>query len=213
MVERAATPDRAWTTAAVRHREARPDELPPGARSGVRAALPVADTPHYLRWLLARVEALGVELRRAQVHEVDATARATSADVVVVAAGGRSGPLLADPDPGSPVGGQVVRLANPGLTDWLLDEDDPAGLTYVIPRGEDVVCGGTADADPADTAVDPRVQEQILRRVTAACPRSPGSRCSVPRTACARRARRCGWGRCRAVPYRWSAATGTGARG
>jgi D-amino-acid oxidase len=174
VVERTADPDRSWTAAAIRHREARPDELPAGAVSGVRAALPVVDTPHYLRWLAQRAADLGVRLERAEVHDVDATAGATSADVVVVAAGARSGALLADPDPGTPVGGQVVRLANPGLTDWLLDEDDPAGLTYAIPRGEDVVCGGTAVVDPVDTAVDPQVQEAILRRVTAAVPALAG---------------------------------------
>ena len=40
---------------------------------------------------------------------------------------------------GVPVQGQVVRLADPGLTGWVLDEDNPAGLTYVVPRGDDVV--------------------------------------------------------------------------
>ncbi|SDH07008.1 FAD-dependent oxidoreductase [Klenkia brasiliensis] len=174
VVERTAAPDRSWTAAAIGPREARADELPAGAASGVRASLPVADTPHYLRWLRDRCGHLGVVEQRAQVHDLDATAAATAADLVVLAAGGRSGELVADPDPGHPVGGQVVRLRNPGLVEWLLDEEDPAGLTYVIPRGEDVVCGGTADPWPATTAVDPGVQEQILRRVVAAVPALAG---------------------------------------
>jgi D-amino-acid oxidase len=174
VVERTARPDRAWTAAAIRPREARPDELPAGAASGVRAELPVADTPHYLRRLQEGCHRLGVVVRPTAVRDLDAAARSTAADLVVVAAGAGSGALLADPDPGYPVGGQVVRLRNPGLTDWLLDEDDPAGMVYVIPRGEDVVCGGTADLCPDRTTADPRVQEEILSRVVATVPALAG---------------------------------------
>lgn len=64
----------------------------------------------------------------------------------------------------------MVRLTNPGLTDWVLDEEDPAGLSYVIPRIDDVVCGGTAE-DGVDTGVpDPAVGAAILRRARALDP-------------------------------------------
>jgi D-amino-acid oxidase len=90
-------------------------------------------------------------------------------DVVVLAAGLRSGDLVGDRS-GVPVQGQVVRLANPGLRDWVLDEDNPAGLTYVVPRGRDVVCGGTAVEGATGTDPDPAVEAAILARARVLVP-------------------------------------------
>jgi D-amino-acid oxidase len=95
-------------------------------------------------------------------------------DAVVVAAGLGSGPLLGD-DSGVAVQGQVVRLADPGLDGWLLDEDNPAGLTYVVPRGDDVVCGGTAVVGATGTEPDPAVEAAVLDRVHALVPALRGS--------------------------------------
>jgi D-amino-acid oxidase len=115
--------------------------------------VPVAVTGVYLAWLRARTAAAGVRfaLRRfASVAEIR-----PDADAVVVAAGLGSAALLGDDEQAYPIRGQVVRLANPGLTDWISDDDDPAGVTYVIPRDEDVVCGGTDDVGDWDEAVRP----------------------------------------------------------
>jgi D-amino-acid oxidase len=70
----------------------------------------------------------------------------------------------------------VVRLADPGLTGWLLDEDHPAGLTYVVPRGDDVVVGGTAVEGATDTEPDPAVEAAILERACALVPALRGAR-------------------------------------
>jgi D-amino-acid oxidase len=74
------------------------------------------------------------------------------------------------------VQGQVVRLADPGLAGWLLDEDNPAGLTYVVPRGDDVVVGGTAVEGVTDTEPDPDVETAILERACALVPELRGAR-------------------------------------
>jgi len=92
----------------------------------------------------------------------------------VLAAGLRSGDLV-DDNSGVPVQGQVVRLANPGLRDWLLDEDNPAGLTYVVPRGDDVVVGGTAVEGATGTDPDPAVEAAILARARALIPALRGA--------------------------------------
>jgi D-amino-acid oxidase len=95
-------------------------------------------------------------------------------DVVVVAAGLGSGPLVGD-DTVMPIQGQVVRLADPGLAGWLLDEDNPAGLTYVVPRGDDVVCGGTAVPGATGTVPDPDVERAVLDRACALVPELRGA--------------------------------------
>ena len=157
-------PDLSWTGSVPRHEALAADEVPAGA-SGVRCVLPVVLPEPYLRWLRDAVLALGVQVRREEVTTVP-----EDADAVVVAAGLRSAALLGDDREVFPVRGQVVRLANPGLREWVLDEDNPQGLTYVVPRDDDVVCGGTGEVGSWDEAVHPHVESAVLERVTALVP-------------------------------------------
>ncbi|MEU0538178.1 FAD-dependent oxidoreductase [Amycolatopsis tolypomycina] len=91
------------------------------------------------------------------------------ADVVVNAAGLGAGRLAGD---GSmvPVGGQVVHLTDPGLPEFVVDQTGP-GVTYVIPHGSHVVCGGTEEPGRADTDPNPAVTADILHRCRALEPR------------------------------------------
>ena len=69
------------------------------------------------------------------------------------------------------VRGQVVRVADPGLAGWTLDEDHPDGMVYVVPRGTDVVCGGTARRRRRERPrPDPAEAERILARCRALVP-------------------------------------------
>jgi D-amino-acid oxidase len=165
LVDRVPEPDLWWTPAVPEHRPATAAELPAGAPSGTRCTLPVVDMGRYLRWLADACTAAGVEISRARVERIDDV----PGDVVVVAAGLSSGPLLGD-DTLVPLQGQVVRLADPGLDSWLIDEDNPAGMTYVVPRGHDVVVGGTAIAGATSTEPDPVVETAILERACALVP-------------------------------------------
>src|SRR4051812_20145770 len=124
VVHRVAVPDLWWAPAVPSHRPAGPVELPPGAPAGTVCTLPVVDMARYLPWLVETCLAAGVEVTCARVHRL----AEVEGDAVVVAAGLQSGPLLED-DTSVPVQGQVVRLTDPGLARWLLDEDNPAGLT------------------------------------------------------------------------------------
>jgi D-amino-acid oxidase len=169
-VHRLPDPDLGWTAAVADARPATPAELPPGAPAGIRCTLPVVDMGRYLRWLAGECRRAGVDLVAGRV-----TALAdVPGDVVAVAGGLGSGPLLGDRS-GVPVQGQVVRLANPGLTDWLIDEDHPGGLTYVVPRADDVVCGGTDVEGASGTEPDPDVERAILERTCALVPALRGA--------------------------------------
>ncbi|WP_448614451.1 FAD-dependent oxidoreductase [Modestobacter sp. URMC 112] len=171
VVERRPGVDRSWTAAVPGHREAPPEELPPGAVGGVRATVPVVTMSRYLPWLGARCSDAGVRAEQGTVGSVDDLA--PGADLVVVAAGLGSGRLLGD-DTVFPIRGQVVRLANPGLTGWVTDEDHPEGLTYVVPRRDDVVCGGSAEVGSWDREPDEETERAILRRTVALVPELAG---------------------------------------
>jgi D-amino-acid oxidase len=165
VVHRTAEPDLWWTPAVPNHRPALSTEIPPGASAGTRCTLPVVDMGRYLPWLVQACRDAEVTVTATRVSRLSAVA----GDAVVVAAGLGSGPLV-DDHTGVPIQGQVVRLADPGLTGWLLDEENPAGLTYVVPRGHDVVCGGTAVDGATGTAPDPDVERAVLERAYALVP-------------------------------------------
>ena len=172
VVERITSPDRSWMPVVAGSREA--EVLPEGALSGVRATVPVITTGVYGEWLTARCRDLGVRFAVRNVASIDEFAG--SADLVVVAAGLRSGALLGDDESVLPVRGQVVRLENPGLTEWWIDDDNPAGLTYVVPRRDDIVCGGVSEFGATSLEVDPRTELLILERATALVPQLAGLR-------------------------------------
>ncbi|ANN16735.1 D-amino-acid oxidase [Amycolatopsis orientalis] len=118
----------------------------------------VVDTPVYLAWLADRVAALGArtEYRTvARLGDLDA-------DLVVNAAGLGGGRLAGDSTV-VPVGGQVVHLADPGLTEWIVDGSSPV-LRHVIPHGRHVVCGGTQEPGRDSVEPDPGVTADIVRR-------------------------------------------------
>jgi D-amino-acid oxidase len=170
MLFRHSDPDLSWTTSVPGHRLLSGSEAPPGA-TGVECTLPLVVTNVYLDWLRARVLSLGVSITSQRVRDVDELlSDEPDCEAVVVAAGLGSGALLGDDDEVYPIRGQVVRVANPGLTDWVIDGGNPAGLTYVVPRDHDVVCGGTDDIGSYDETPHPDIEAAILERTADLVP-------------------------------------------
>jgi D-amino-acid oxidase len=172
IVERIPDPDRSWVPMAHDAVELSLDELPAGATSGMRATLPIIHMPTYLAWLRASDTDRGVRFEERHVDNLDEFV--DSADIVVVAAGLRGGELMGDDDTVYPVRGQVVRVANPGLTDWITDDDSPDGIIYVFPRLDDVVIGGTGDANEWDTTIDSATESSMLERAIRLVPELAG---------------------------------------
>ena len=123
--------------------------------------------PDYLSWLAGGLKAAGVPLRTRELADLSPARRA--ADLVVNATGLGARELLGDRRL-TPVRGQVVRVACPGLDEWTLDEGHPDGMVYVIPRGPDVICGGTAEEGAEDTTPDPATAAAILARCRSVVP-------------------------------------------
>lgn len=176
IVERSPEPDRSWTAwvdaTAFDASELEAIELPAGA-TGLRTTVPLATMSLYLPWLRERCAGLGVRFERRAVDDVDALARAF--DVAVVAAGVRSGSLLGDDASVVPIRGQVVRVENPGVTEFVIDDDDPAGLTYVLPRRDCLVLGGTHEVGATSLEPDPAIEAGILERCARLLPAVAGA--------------------------------------
>lgn len=150
------------------------DELPDGYADGWLLELPVADMARYLPWLERRVEGLGGTIVEGRLESLDAGL--AEAPLVVNCAGLAAAELAGDDDV-VPVRGQVVVVERPQTVDeWLLDQSDELELTYVVPRKESVVLGGTAEIGSTDESTDPATAEGILRRCTRLVPALAGAR-------------------------------------
>ena len=122
---------------------------------------PVVEMPVYLRWLAARVQALGGSITRMALNGMPDHAE------VVVNASGLGARLLAEDASVQPVRGQVVYVDQVGLDRWSLDG---AGPVYVVPRSKDVVVGGTDDEGEWSRTPDPDTAKLILERATELVP-------------------------------------------
>jgi D-amino-acid oxidase len=77
----------------------------------------------------------------------------------------------------TPVRGQVVVAANPGISEFFIGlSDETAELVYVFPHGDTVVLGGTERAGDWNLSPYPLVAERILRDCAAINPRLHGVR-------------------------------------
>lgn len=129
---------------------------------------PVVDMPVYLRWLISRLEALGGTLTRMSLAHLPQPD--DPGDVVVHCGGLGARRLAEDPDV-RPVRGQVVHVAGVDVDGWWLDE---AGPTYVVPRKDLVVVGGTDEPDDWSRTPSPETAEQIMERATRLVPALAG---------------------------------------
>lgn len=157
-----AHPDPPWWRAAVPSLSDVRDPAP-GRPWGWRLDLPVADTSTYLGWLVGRLAAAGGSLTRAWLPELPSSG-------LVVNCTGLAARRLADDLTVHPVRGQVVRVGQVGVSEWLLDQSDPARPVYVVPRERDVVVGGTAVADDWSTTPDPGAGHELLARAAELVP-------------------------------------------
>lgn len=129
--------------------------IPDRYRDGWRFRLPVVDMPVYLDWLVDGLERRGVTMTRLNLQALP-----DGADLVVNATGLGGRHFAEDPSL-EPVAGQVVQVEQFGLDRWWLDLDGP---TFVVPRGDCVVVGGTAVEGTWNRTPDPAVADDILAR-------------------------------------------------
>ena len=164
-------PEPWWASAVPGVRRCAEDQLPPGYRDGHAFTAPVVEMPVYLAYLMDRFARAGGSVERRAVASLEKPAR--EARVVVNCSGLGARELVGDASM-RPIRGQVVRVRNPGLERFVLDEANPEGVTYIVPRSRDCILGGTAEEDAWDTEPDPEVAAGILRRCAALEPRLAG---------------------------------------
>jgi D-amino-acid oxidase len=165
--------DSAWRSEVAGLRAATGAELRAGYDHGWVFEAPVIEMPIYLDWLERRLLDLGGRIVEREVR--DLTQLEARAELVVNCVGLAARELVGDATL-VPVRGQVVRVARSGaLERFLLDDYNPAGVTYVVPRSRDIVLGGSAQEGREDLAVDPGESAAIAARCSALEPALAGA--------------------------------------
>lgn len=135
------------------------DALPTGIAGGIVVDLPVIESPVYLPYLLDRFRVSGGKLVLARVDRLLDLAARTS---VIVNCCGLGASAFGD-DALYPIRGQVLRVEAPGIDRSIMYEDEPQP-TYVIPRRDGVILGGTSLDGDGRSEVRPADTEAILHR-------------------------------------------------
>lgn len=164
----------AWSQTVHAFRAAKSDELPPRYTFGYRFAVPLVEMPTFLPHLRDQVADAGAQWVRRTIRHLDDIAD-LAPDVVVNSAGLRAGELVGDPTI-YPIRGQIVRVANPGLSVSVRDEAHPLGRAYVHPRAHDCILGGSLDPGEWDLTPNPELTQSILDRCRDLVPQLADSR-------------------------------------
>ncbi len=148
-----------WAAAVPDFRDASAAELPPWAAAGWAFSAPVADTRRYLPFLRAWFEREGGVVRQRRVDDL-----AGLPGAAVVNCSGLGARTLCGDASVFPIRGQLVHVQDPGLDAIVIDEDDPRGIAYVVPRGDDCVLGGTAEVGDEDLTARDATSDAIVAR-------------------------------------------------
>lgn len=160
------TPDLWWARAAGPLEWLARHELPAGCAAAIRHRVPVCATPTYMPWLHETLRTRGVTFTRREVRSLDEAF--AHADRVVNCTGLGARELCRD-DAMQAVRGQVVVVrAVPGVTALIDDREEQP--FYVIPRGDEIVLGGTAQVDDERLTIDPADTRAILAGIGARVP-------------------------------------------
>lgn len=141
-----------------------PPHLPEYAKTW-RAKVPLVPMDRYMPWLEKRCQRLGATFEEATLSSLEDVDHAR----VVNCTGLGARELV--PDLGVyPVRGQIVRLENRGVKKFWCDDEGPRGLTYLIPRGDELIVGGTAQAHSDSLEPDPATEAAMIRRAIEIVP-------------------------------------------
>jgi len=136
-------------------------DLPVGFEGAYECRVPVIEMPLYLPFLEHRVTDAGGQL---EVRCVESLEEPLAEAEVVVNCSGLASRALAHDESMYPIRGQVVRVERGSVERFLIDEGHPAGVTYVVPRSEDCVLGGSVAEGSDDLEPSQHTTAAILER-------------------------------------------------
>ena len=135
---------------------------------GYRTVVPAIDTPTYMPYLLRQFTASGGQIVQREVTDL---AELTAQFGLVVNCTGVWAGELVDDTAVTPIRGQIIRASKPaGLPDEIVHLDAEVYSTYIVPRRNDVILGGSKQRGDWQLVPDSALAEDIWRRCVALQP-------------------------------------------
>lgn len=160
-LSRVEEPDLFWLEDEYPLRWLRRTELPEGCAYGYSVVVPFIHSTVFLSFLLRTFLDLGGEVIEQEVTDL---AEACPEGGALVHCTGLSAAELAHDREMFPIRGQVVRVRPRRPVRHIGDDSEPAQPIYVLPRGDDCILGGTAEAQVADETPNEETRDRILSR-------------------------------------------------
>jgi D-amino-acid oxidase len=138
-----------------------PHELPSGYADGIRFTAPVIRTPTYLPYLQEKLAQLGVAIR---IQQIDRFEDLLPQSTLIVNCTGLGSADLCQDASMYPAQGQIAVVQCDGINEVIAGTWDAQRPLYIIPRGPDIVLGGTFVVDGRNTTPDESATRDIRSR-------------------------------------------------
>jgi D-amino-acid oxidase len=148
-----------WLSLVRKSRPAKPEELPAGFVRGNAVEVPKIETPVYMPYLISRFKELGGIIEK--VDEPLKLANLYRDNRIVVNCTGIGARDFCSDVEMFPIRGQVVRVSPVDLASIIDYDIEP---TYVVPRADDCILGGTAQENNWSLEPNPLDAESIIER-------------------------------------------------
>jgi len=133
----------------------------PAPWAGFCSTVPRIDVPIYMPWLYQRAIKLGIVI---QSRTVTTFGELAPTHTTIVNCTGLGAQKLTGDDL-YPIRGQVIRIRKPlGLEPAIISAEGHGEVTYIIPRSQDCLLGGTYHYGDSRMAVDEEIAQGILAR-------------------------------------------------
>lgn len=161
-----------WQSAVPAFRRAQAADMPIGYADGYVFAAHVIEMDVYLPYLLGRFERAGGQIVQQALDSINEAF--ALGDTVVNCSGLGARELLPDLSV-QPIRGQVVRVAQVGVERFTFDDHGPGGVTYIVPRTNDIILGGVAEQGRESLEPEPVTAAAIIERCALLEPRLRGA--------------------------------------
>jgi D-amino-acid oxidase len=150
-----------WSNTVRDFRYATPAELPLEYQSGFSFKTPIIEMPIYLEFLLEQFEQLGGIVECHEILSLDDVWKST--DTIVNCTGLGAAKLVTDSEL-LPIRGQIVRISQVGINDLVFAENSQHHATYIVPRSNDCILGGTVESGSWDLQANDITANDIIER-------------------------------------------------
>ena len=145
--------------------------IPPNCQCVWAFSTYLVNCSYYLPWLMREFIKKGGSVEQRKLSTLD---ELSDYDIVVNCSGLSASELVGDGEL-TPVRGQVVAVRSPWIKHFVIGIHGKDDMTYIIPRQNDVILGGTKQEGNWSETVDPSTTREIISRCTTLLPSLRGA--------------------------------------